>query len=399
MSLYWQRRLIWLAILLIIVAALIYGFRPQPRLVDVAEVIRAPMQVSVEEEGKSRVIDRYIVSAPVAGTTCRVDLDVGNHVEKDQPLITIKPLRSQALDPRSLAEAESRVAAEESALRAAEQIARSAQAEMELAQKELSRLKPLAKIGHISQDKLDQAATLARSSKATKRSADFSVDVARHELEAARTALQYTGAIGELDPTSIVQVRAPVTGKVLKIHQECEGVVAAGHPLLEIGNTQSLEIETDVLSSDAVKIKPGMRVIYNRWGGEKPLEGLVRTVEPVGFTKISALGVEEQRVLVISDITSSTEQWKNLGDGYRVEARFILWESDDVLQIPASALFRFDDGRAVFVMENKKAKRRSVEVGQRNGLSAQILEGLTIGEKVITHPDDTIDDGVAVKRR
>jgi len=399
MSLYWQRRLIWLAILLIIVAALVYGFRPQPRLVDVAEATRAPMQVSVEEEGKSRVIDRYIVSAPVAGNTCRVDFDVGNRVQKDQPLITIKPLRSQALDPRSLAEAQSRVAATDSALHAAEQIARSAQAEMELAHKELLRLKPLAKTGHISQGELDQAATLARSSEATKRSADFSVDVARHELEAARTALKYTGAKGEPDPSSIVQVRAPVTGRVLKIHQECEGVVAAGHPLLEIGDTQSLEIETDVLSSDAVKIKPGMRVIYNRWGGEKPLQGLVRVVEPVGFTKVSALGVEEQRVLVISDITSNIEQWQYLGDSYRVESRFILWESDDVLQIPASALFHYDDGWAVFVTDSGKAKRRSVEVGRRNGLSAQILEGLTIGEKIITHPDDSIDDGVPVKRR
>ncbi|MCP4288674.1 MAG: efflux RND transporter periplasmic adaptor subunit [Gammaproteobacteria bacterium] len=399
MSLYWRRRLIWLAILAIIVAALIYGFRPQPRLVDVAETTHAPLQVSVEEEGKTRVIDRYIVSAPVAGTTCRVNLDVGNHVEKEQSLISIEPLRSQALDPRSLAEAQSQVAAADSALRAAEQIARSAQAETELARKELSRLQPLAEIGHISQDKLDQAATLARITEAKKRSAEFAVDVAHHELEAARTALQYTGAKGEPNPSTTVQVRAPVTGRVLKIHQECEGVIAAGHPLLEIGDTQSLEIETDVLSSDAVKIKPGMRVIFIRWGGEKSLEGLVRIVEPVGFTKVSALGVEEQRVLVISDITSSSEQWQNLGDSYRVEARFILWERDNVLQIPASALFHFDDGWAVFVMDNKKARRRTVEVGQRNGLSAQILGGLTEGEKVITHPDDTIDDGVAVKRR
>ena len=196
-----------------------------------------------------------------------------------------------------------------------------------------------------------------------------------------------------------MQVYAPVSGRVLKIQQQCEGVVAAGQPLLEIGDTQSLEIDTDVLSSDAIKIKPGMRVIFNRWGGEKPLQGQVRTVEPVGFTKVSALGVEEQRVLVISDITSSAEKWQNLGDGYRVEARFTLWEEKNILQIPASALFRIKDGWAVFVMENEKAKKRNVEVGKRNGLSAQIIKGLTEGEKVITHPDDTIEEGVSVKQR
>ena len=154
-----------------------------------------------------------------------------------------------------------------------------------------------------------------------------------------------------------------------------------------------------MLSADAVKIKPCLRVEFHRWGGEKPLQGHVRTVEPVGFTKISALGVDEQRVLVISDITSDPTQWQGLGDGYRVEAEFILWQSDDVLQIPASALFRFNDGWALFVMHNAKAIRREVKVGQRNGLSAEILEGLTEGEILITHPDNTIEDGVAVKKR
>lgn len=399
MTVYWKRRIIWLLVLLLIVAALIYGFQPQPRLINVAEVARASMQVSVEEEGKTRVIDRYIVSAPVPGTTCRVGLAVGDYVDRDQALVSIEPLRSQALDPRSWAAARSRVAATESALRAAEQNAQAALAETELANKELSRLKPLAHKGHIAQNILDQAATLARSSEAAKRSAEFAVDVARHELEAARTALQYAGAKGELNPSTTVQVRAPVSGRVLKIHQECEGVVAAGQPLLEIGDTKALEIQTDVLSSDAVKIKPGMRVRFNRWGGEKPLEGQVKIIEPVGYTKVSALGVEEQRVLVISDITSQDSQWQTLGDGYRVEAEFILWEADNILQIPASALFRLNNGWAVFVMENEKAKRRTVRVGQRNGLSAQILEGLSKGEQVITHPDDSIEDGVSVVLR
>lgn len=398
MNVQWQRRIAWLSVLLIILAALAYGFRPQPRLVDIVEAKLAPMQVTIEEEGKTRVIDRYIISAPVAGTTCRVDLDVGDSVEKNQMLVNIKPLQSQALDPRSHAEAEATVAAAESALRAAEQNVHSARADAELAGKELTRLEPLAKQGHVSEDRLDQARATKRSTAATLRSAVFAVDVAKHELDAARTALRYTGNTSS-NPEDMVQVLAPVAGQVLKVQQECEGVVSPGQPLLEIGDTRSLEIETDVLSADAVKINPGMSVLYERWGGEKPLTGHVRRVEPVGFTKISALGVEEQRVLIISDITSDTEQWQTLGDGYRVESRFILWEEQDVLQIPASALFRVEDQWALFVMKNNKAKRRNVKVGQRNGLSAQILNGLAEGEAVITHPDNTIDDGVAVKRR
>jgi HlyD family secretion protein len=399
MNVVWRRRLFWLVILLLIIAALVYGFRPQPRLVDVASASQGPMRVSVEEEGKTRVIDRYDVSAPVAGTACRIDMDVGDPVKKGQVLTMIKPLESQALDPRSWAEAQSRVAAAESALHAAEQTAKSARAEMDLAEKELSRLRPLFEKGHVSQGQLDQAAATVQTTRAASRSARFSIDVARHELEAARTALSYTGADSQDNPEGNVPVSSPIDGRLLAIHQECEGVVAAGQSLLVVGDTRSLEIETEVLSADAVKIKPGMRVEFHRWGGEKPLLGRVRTVEPVGFTKVSALGVEEQRVLVISDIISDSTEWQGLGDGYRVEAEFILWEADDVLQIPASALFRFNDGWALFVIENGKAVLRMVRVGKRNGLAAQILERLTEGEKVITHPDNNIDDGVSVKLR
>lgn len=398
MNVQWRRRIIWLAVLLLIVAALGYGFRPQPQLVDVAAATRGPMQVAIEEEGKSRVIDRYIITAPVAGTTCRVDLDVGDSVEKDQVLVNINPLPSQALDPRARAEAEARVAAAEAALRAAEQNVDSARAEADLAGKELRRLEPLAKQGHISVDRLDQAGAQKRNTAAALRSAVFTVDVAKHELEAARTALRYTGN-RSFDVSEMVQVHAPISGRILKLQHECEGVVTRGQALLEIGDTRSLEIETDVLSVDAVKIKPGMPVLYERWGGETPLTGQVRSVEPVGFTKISALGVEEQRVLIISDITSDPEQWQTLGDGYRVESRFILWEEPNVLQIPASALFRSGDQWAIFVVQDNKARRHLVKVGQRNGLSAQILSGLTEGEAVITHPNNTIEDGVRVRQR
>ena len=398
MNVQWQRRITWLAALLLIAAALAYGFRPQPRLVDVAQAKRAPMQVSIQEEGRSRVVDRYIITAPVAGTTCRVDLEVGDAVAKNEPLLNISPLQSQPLDPRSQAEARARVAAAEASLRAAEENVDVARAEAELAGKELVRLEPLVAEGHISEERLDQARAVKRGSEAALRSAEFAVAVANHELEAARTALQYTGDQSS-NPQDVVQVLAPVTGRILKIHQECEGVVSRGQALLEIGDTRTLEIETDVLSEDAVKIRPGMPVLYERWGGEDPLAGQVRRVEPVGFTKVSALGVEEQRVLIISDIASDPEHWQSLGDGYRVESRFILWESEDVLQIPASALFRIDDQWALFVFDDDRAERRRIRVGQRNGLSAQVLEGLAEGEAVITHPDKTLEDGMSVKRR
>jgi len=399
MNAHLKRRLIWGGTGIAILIALSYGFRPQPRPVDVAVANRTPMQVALEQEGKTRVIDRYIVSAPVSGTTCRVDLDVGDEVAKNQRLVTIRPLQSQALDPRSRAEAQARVAAAVAALHAAEQNVRAARADSELAAKELDRLAPLVEQGHVSEGELDQAASRLSSTEATLRSAEFAADVARHELDAARTALQYTGTQDSTDEVDAVQVSSPVAGKVLKVHQECEGVVSAGQALVEIGDTRSLEIETDVLSAYAVKLKPGMTVMYDRWGGDEPLQGQVKRVEPVGFTKVSALGVEEQRVLVISDITSEPDRWRTLGDGYRVESRFILWQDRDVLQIPASALFRVDNGWAVFVMQDEKAQRRKVTVGQRNGLSAQIIDGLAEGEKVITHPDDSIRDGVAVKHR
>ena len=182
----------------------------------------------------------------------------------------------------------------------------------------------------------------------------------------------------------------------LKINRESEGVIDVGQTLIEVGNPRTLEVVVEVLSADAVRISPGTKVIFERWGGEGTLEGVVRLVEPVGFTKISALGVEEQRVFVIADITSPPEQWQRLGDGYRVEAKFILWEEENVLQIPASSLFRHGDSWAVFAFQDDIAVRKTIEIGQRNGLSAQVVSGLNENENVITHPDDSIEDGVEV---
>ena len=383
----------------IIAALLTWGFWPQPILVEAAPALRAPMAVTIEEEGRTRVIDRYVVSAPVDGVACRVQLDVGDIVEQGQVLLGISPLESQVLDPRSRAQAQARVAAAESALRAASEQAQAATADREFAASELERQRPLMEQNLVSQDVFARAETVARMSAARKRSADFNVDVARYELEAARSALEYSAASSSGAAAERVPVRAPIDGRILKVEHECEGPIRTGEPLLEIGDPRALEVEVDVLSADAVRIKPGMRVQYDRWGGEQPLEGIVSLVEPVGFTKISALGVEEQRVLVISDFVSPPAEWSRLGDGYRVEARFMLWQEDDVLQVPASSLFRYRDGWALFVIEDERAQRRSVEVGQRNGLIAQILDGVAEGEPVIIHPSDAVDQDSRVKQR
>lgn len=382
----------------VVAGLLVWGFWPQPLLVEVITVKRAPLTIAIEEEGRTRVIDRYIISAPVDGVTCRVQLNVGDPVEQGQVLLGISPLKSQVLDPRSRAQATARVAAAESALRAAEEQARAAAAAQQLADTELKRITPLVEKGLVSRDSFDKAGTEASTSAAARRSSDFTVEVARYELEAARSVLDVT-ANSSTDSAERVMVRSPVHGKILKVAHECEGPVRTGDPLLEVGDPSTLEIEVDVLSADAVKIKPGMKVLFDRWGGGQPLQGVVRIVEPVGFTKVSALGVEEQRVLVISDFTSPETLWQRLGDGYRVEAQFILWHKDSVLQVPTSSLFRYQGGWSLFVMEGNRAKRLAVTVGQRNGLSAQIVDGVAEGTPVINHPSEAIEDGSRVKER
>ncbi len=379
-------------IAILIVGMLVWGFWPQPVLVEAVEVHRAPLTITIEEEGRTRVIDRYLISAPVSGVTCRQHLKVGDEVEQGQVLLNITPLESQALDPRSRAHAKAEVAKAESALHAAEEQLRAATVASELASTELKRAQLMMDKELISREQFDKARSEAQSTEAVKRSTEFKVEVARYELEAARTTLEYTAGSVVGEPAERIPVRSPIKGRVLKVVRECEGPVATGDPLLEVGDPGALEVEVDVLSADAVKIKPGMKVMFDRWGGAQPLTGKVRIIEPVGFTKVSALGVEEQRVLIISDFISPAEQWHRLGDGYRVEARFVLWHEEEVLQIPASGLFRYKDGWAVFVVENDRAIRRVVKVGQRNGLVAQVLDGVTQGEKVITHPSDEVED-------
>lgn len=394
----WHRTLGLLAVVLVLAGGLAWGFWPRPVPVDGARVQRSALTVTVEEEGRTRVKDRYVVSAPVAGLLRRVELEVGDAVTEGQVLAHLDPAPSEVLDPRRRAQAEAQVASAEAALRQAEQQVAAARAQADYARVEYARKRKLHQDKSISQDEVDLAGSLARQSDANLRSAQFAVQVARFELEAARTALEYSGAIDQHTPHTLA-LHAPAAGRVLRRYHESEGVVAAGEPLIEVGDPAALEVEVDVLSADAVRIHPGTRVYFDRWGGEHPLEGEVRTVEPVGFTKISALGVEEQRVWVIADVTTPRERWSDLGDAYRVEASFVIWHADEVLQVPTSALFRHGEGWAVFVVERGTAHRRPVHTGQRSGLVAQVVDGLKAGEVVITHPDDRIADGTRVALR
>lgn len=384
---------------LAIAGGLALGFYPRAVEVETVAVAKGPLEVTVEEEGKTRVRDRYVISAPVAGHARRIDLRVGDAVKAGQTVAVIEPVRSSALDPRSRAQAAAAVQATEAALAAARANARAATAQAELARQELERMEALRKSKFVSAQALDKARTDVDRTRAAKAAADHEVTATQFELERARATLADAARLQGRQPTDTLAVRTPVDAAVLKVLHESEGTVQAGSPLLEVGDPASLEVEVEVLSSQAVKIKPGAKVLFDRWGGDQALEGVVRVIEPTGFTKVSALGVEEQRVRVIADLTSPREEWQRVGDGYRVEARFVVWEGVDVLQVPSNALFRHDHGWAVFVTDGGRAALRPIEIGQRNGLQVQVLSGLAAGESVIAHPDDKIADGTRVKRR
>jgi len=381
----------------LVALAIAWGFWPRPVLIETGEVARRPLQITVEEEARTRVVDRYVLYAPVAGYLRRVDLDVGDEVALGETLAVLDPLRPSVLDPRARAEAEARVAAARAGLERTGAALRQVEAEAELAVEEYLRREGLLARELISRSEFDQALSRKNALTAARAAAASAVEVARFDLEAALAALRYSAAVDGDEPAETVPVRSPVSGRVLKVLQESAGVVSAGQPLLEVGDPRQLEVEVEVLSRDAVRIEPGGRVLFDRWGGEETLEGVVRTVEPTGFTKISALGVEEQRVLVIVDIDSPPESWQRLGHGYRVEAEFIVWERADALTVPASALFRRDDGWAVFVVEGGRARLQPVRPGPGSGLLTEVLEGVSAGDTVILHPDDAVDDGVPVR--
>ena len=394
-----RRRLIIITIMAAVILAVAYGFMPRPVPVDAVKAVRGDLSVTVEEEGMTRVKDRFIISSPVSGYKRRIELEVGDQVRKGQTVVVLEPVRSNVLDPRSRAEAEASVSSALAALNSAQEKARAAAADAEYSRQKLARNRKLFEVGYIARDLLEQAESEAKRTEANRMSAEAAVKTARSELQRARAALRYSAAEEKVDHGEIVAVRTPVSGHVLKIHRESEGTVNAGDPLIDIGDPSNLEVKTEVLSADAVSIKTGTPVIFERWGGDEPLTGKVKTIEPTAFTKISSLGVEEQRVLVIADITSIPESWQRLGDGYRVEASFIIWEGKNVLKIPASALFRMAGGWAAFVMKDRKSHLREVRVGHRNGLEAEIISGVQEGEMVIVNPDESVKDRGRVRIR
>jgi HlyD family secretion protein len=394
-----KRWLLLFALLAAIVLGLGYAFLPKAVPVETAKVVKDRLTVTVEEEGKTRVKDRFTVSSPVAGIAGRIALDAGGRVSRGQALVMIDPATPPFLDRRRREGVQARIDAAKAALESAKEKARAAAAREKYARNSFERTAKLHEAGFESRDALEAADSAARQDAAALRSAEFAVKVAEADLDAARAELLSSAAKAARNPMERIAVRSPVDGSVLAILHRSEGAVGEGEPLLILGDPRSLEVEVEVLSADAVRIRPGGRVRFTRWGGEGALEGKVRTVEPAGFTKVSALGVEEQRVPVIADLASPGEEWAGLGDGYRLEASFLLWEGEKVLQVPSGALFRHGDGWAVFAVEGGRARLRTVEVGKRNGRSAEVRSGVSAGDSVIVYPSEQIVEGTRVRVR
>jgi HlyD family secretion protein len=390
-----RRNALLLAAALAAVALLTWMLRPAPVRVELGVAARGPLEVSVDEEGRTRVRQRYGIAAPVSGRLERIALDEGDAVAAGDVVARVSPA---PLDPRTVAQARARLEAALATQREAKARVGQSDAALAQAERELRRAASLASAGTLSEQQLEQA-ELARTSRAQERDAALeAADASSHEVDAARAALLAAGgsdgAPAARGSDSVIEVIAPVAGRVLRVFEESSRVVAVGTPLLEIGDPADLEIVVDVLSADAVKIRPGAEVRLEAWGGEQVLRARVRLVEPSGFTKLSALGVEEQRVNVIADFVDSPGA---LGDGYRLEARIVVWRADDVLRAPASALFRRGDAWHVFAAEDGRARLRPVEAGHRGVDAVEILAGLEPGESVVLHPTDRVSDGVRIE--
>jgi HlyD family secretion protein len=383
---------------LLLVGVLAWSYRSPSVPVDAVKVSRGPVEVTVEEDGLTRVRERYVITPPVSGFMQRVTIHAGDEVRVGQTLFTLEPLPPGALDVRSRDEAQARVARAQSAVQAADMNERAAALEADRSAREEARARPLSTSGVISPARYDTIRSAAARAAAELASARAAARMARFELDAAQTALRYAG--GErMSGAATLAVTAPADGVVLSVQREDEGAVTAAQPVLTIGDPHSLEIVVDVLSEDAVRIRPGMAVQIERWGGPMPLEARVRTVEPTAFTRISALGVEEQRVRVLADLASPPDDWRRLGDAYRVEARFLVWKADSTLRLPHSCLFRSGPDWAVFIVRSGRAERRKVTLGQRGARYAQILSGVAEGDAAVLYPDDRIADGTRLAPR
>jgi HlyD family secretion protein len=397
-----MQRKTWLTVgggAIALAALLVWAFAPRPLQVETAQAERGTFEVTIDEDGRTRVVDRYTVSAPLAGTLARITLREGDRVDPGQPLAQLTPVLAPMLDARTLAELRARAQAAQANVQRAATGSRAARVALERAQSELRRSEQLVAQGFVSETKLETDRLAVQSAEAEVAAAREGERLAQFELTQARAAL---GAI-EPGGGGAFAVKAPVAGQVLRLHQASEGVVALGTPLLELGDTARLEVVAELLTQDALQATPGRVVRIERFGGEGVLTGRVRRVEPAAFTKVSALGVEEQRVRVIIEITSPRAQWAALGDGFRVGVRIVTVDESGALWVPVAAVFprplAEGGGDAVFVLEGGRAKLQPVQVQGRNGRQAWIAEGLEPGTEVIIYPGAAVADGVRVQPR
>ena len=379
-------------------AAAFWALRPPPTLVEVAQVVRGPFEQTVSDDGKTRVRDRFVVSAPLAGRVERIELKAGDPVKEGQVVAVLTPSMPAFLDARTVRELEERVgAAEAQRLRAAAEVAK-AEAQVDQARSDLERARTLAKGGFVSENALEQARLTLVTAQKGRDAAQFAEHAAIHEVDQARAVLvRYRAETAGKIVGARWEVKSPITGSVLKVVQESEGVVPLGAPLVEIADPRSLEAVVDVLSEEGVSIRPGMPARVELGSGVPPLAARVRLVEPAGFTKISALGVEEQRVNVVLDFAEPLDRVQTIGDGFRVDAHIVTFKTEDAVKVPVGALFRRGEGWAVFVLKDGRAALRQVKVARRNGSDAMIEEGLKPGEQVIVYPSDALVDGAHVE--
>lgn len=373
----------------------VLALRPSPVPVDLARAVRGPLEVFVQESGMTRVKDRYVVSAPVAGRVSRLAFDVGDPIREGEILVEMAPAESPLLDARARAESEARLGAAVSALGQAQAQQARASAGVELAEQDLARTRQLSQSGSLSVQANEQAEFAARMRKEELSSAIFAAKVAAEEVRAARVAL---GRGEKSGSDHHLEVLAPISGRILRVQQKSAAVLQAGAPLVEVGNPEALEIVVDLLTSDAVHVTPGTPATIEAWGGPT-LHGEVRRIEPSAFTRASALGVDEQRVNVVIALTEPREHWASLGDGYRVEARLVLWQSPSVVKIPHGAAFRHGRGWAVFRISNGSAHLAEIEVGHRGEVEVEVTSGLAPGDAVAVHPGDRVKDGARVEPR
>ncbi len=396
-----KRMFLWTLIGLVVISGLAVAFWPRSLPVDMDTVTKKRMTLTVGDEGETQVVDVFVVSAPTAGRLRRIEAEPGDPVIAGETIVAeLEPTESQLLDPRTEAEAEAQLNAALSSATLAEAELEKAEAELKFAQSELDRSRELAVKGTLSERDLDAAERSFETRAADLGVAQANMQVRRYELQRLQSRLMSPEEMSQQRETCVcLTLHSPIDGKILRVLRESEGFVSAGEALIEVGNPERLEIQVDLLSTDAVKVSVGSAAIVENWGGASPLMARVRRVEPFGFTKTSALGIEEQRVKVILDLTSPRESWQALGHGYQVDVRIVLWEEDDIMTLPLTALFRDEGDWTVFVVEEGRALKRRVEVGINNDESAQILSGIEPGEAFVVYPGIGLADGARIVAR